>query len=759
MKKRSTFAIVLGTGFCLLASAAAAQTHAGGGAGNGLGGTDEVILAAQAMLLLFVGRGLGEIMQRFGQPAVIGNLLAGLILGPSLFGWVWPHAHNLIFPNDPKIGNLIKGVSDMGVMMLLLLTGMETDLKLVRKTGFPAIAVTAAGVAVPFALGFSAVYFLPDSILPTQGGKLVAALFIGTALSISSIKIVAMVVREMNFMRRNLGQIIVASAIMEDTAGWVIVSITLGIAGAGGLALGGLARTVIGTAIFLALSYTVGRKLVFWLIRWVNDTFVSEYAVITAILIVMLLMALITQAIGVNTVLGAFVAGVLVGESPILSQQIEDQLRGFITAFMMPIFFGISGLSADLTVLKDPALAMLTVGLVAIASIGKFAGAFAGGMASGLSVPESIAIGCGMNARGSTEVIVASIGLTLGVLTQNLYTMIVTMAVVTTMAMPPMLRWALRRLPMRPEEKERLDKEYLDAKGFVSRFERLLVSADESASGKLAARLAGFIAGQRGMPVTVVQLEKAKPAFAQMGGKIEAPLKDVAAQSAKEGHRAAREEQGEDKPHRVEVSARVETTQSDTLKKESKKGYDMLFLGLEKMHEKDGGFSTAVDRAVREFEGSLALVVAGDGDVLDTADFNILVPVNGTEASRNGAEVAFALSSSKKSRIAALHVAERSAGNGAKRGSQRHKGAGRRNERAVLKDTVALAQRYGYERIKTAVHVDMVPEEAILQEAEATGANLIVIGASRRVGDHLFLGQTVACTLKSWKGAIVLVVS
>jgi len=760
VNKKSTLGLVLGTGLCLLASAAlaAAQKHAGGGsnAGNGLGGTDEVILAAQVVLLLFVGRGLGEIMQRFGQPAVIGNLLAGLILGPSLFGWVWPQAHDLIFPGDPKIKSLITGISDMGVMMLLLLTGMETDLKLVRKVGVPAIAVTAAGVAVPFACGFAAAWFLPESILPTQGTRLVAALFLGTALSISSIKIVAMVVREMNFMRRNLGQIIVASAIMEDTTGWVIVSITLGIAGAGGFALGGLAKTVIGTAVFLGLSYTIGRKLVFWLIRWVNDNFVSEYAVVTAILIVMLLMALITQAIGVNTVLGAFVAGVLVGESPILSQQIQDQLRGFITAFMMPIFFGISGLSADLTILKDPNLALLTAGLVAIASIGKFAGAFTGGMVSGLTVSESTALGCGMNARGSTEVIVASIGLTMGVLTQNLYTMIVTMAVITTMAMPPMLRWGLRRLPMRQDEKERLEKEDLDAKGFVSQFERLLVTADESTSGKFAAQLAGFIAGQRGMPVTVVQLENKKPKSAEE--KIEAPLKEVTTDSAKEGHRAAKEEQGEDKPEKVEVSARVETKSSDALKKEGEKGYDMLFLGLEKMHEKDGGFTAAVDKAVRDFDGALALVMASDGDsdVLDAKDFSILVPVNGTEASRNGAEVAFALSSSRKSKITALHVAERAASNGAKRGRS---SGGRRNEKAVLEDATRLAKRYGYERIKTAVHVDMVPEEAILREAETGGANLIVIGASRRVGDHLFLGQTVACTLKNWKGAIVLVVS
>ena len=759
MNRKNTLGLVLGTSFCLLASTAlaAAQKHASGGAGNGLGGSDEVILTVQVVLLLLVGRGLGEIMQRFGQPAVIGNLLAGLILGPSLFGWVWPSAHNLIFPGDPKIKNLLAGLSDMGVMMLLLLTGMETDLKLVRKVGTPAVLVTILGVGVPFACGVAAAFFIPQSILPAGSTRLVTSLFLGTALSISSIKIVAMVVREMDFMRRNIGQIIIASAIMQDTIGWIIIAVTVGIAAAGGVALGPLAKTVIGTVLFLAASYTIGRRLVFWLIRWVNDTFVSEYAVVTAILIVMLGMALITQAIGVNTVLGAFVAGVLVGESPILSQHIEDQIRGFITAFMMPIFFGISGLSADMTVLKDPTLLLLTLALIAIASIGKFAGAFLGGVASRLSLPESVALGCGMNARGSTEVIIASIGLTMGALTQNLYTMIVTMAVLTTMAMPPMLRWGLRRLPMRKEEKERLEKENLDAKGFVSQFERLLVTADESDSGKLATRLAGFIAGQRGMPVTVVQLEKKKPKSKEAEEKAEAPLKEVATDSAKEGHRVAKEEQGEDKPEKVEVSARVETKPSDAVKKEGDKGYDMLFLGLGHMHEKDGGFSAAVDRAVRDFDGSLALVLSGrDKNALDGKGFKILVPVNGTEASRNGAEVAFALSPSKDSEVTALHVGERAPNNGAKRKRQ---GGQKRNEKAVLDDTVKLAKRYGYDRIRTAVHTDVAPEEAIVAEAETVGANLIVIGASRRVGDHLFLGQTVACTLKNWKGAIVLVVS
>jgi Kef-type K+ transport system membrane component KefB/nucleotide-binding universal stress UspA family protein len=746
VKQRAFQIAVLGVALLVSAGATVAAAAQDAPAGNGFGGSGEIILIAEVVLLLFIGRGLGEVMQRYGQPAVIGNLLAGLILGPSLFGWLWPDAHKLVFPGTPEAKGLIGGLSDMGVLMLLLLTGMETDLKLVRKVGTPAIAVTAAGVAVPFACGFATAYLLPASLLPTQGSRLVAALFLGTALSISSIKIVAMVVREMNFMRRNLGQIIVASAIMEDTVGWVIISITLGIAGAGGLSLGSLAKTVVGTAVFLAVSYTIGRRLVFWLIRWVNDTFVSEYAVVTAILIVMCLMALLTQAIGVNTVLGAFVAGVLVGESPILSEHIQNQLRGFITAFMMPIFFGLSGLSADLTILKDPTLALLTLALVAIASLGKFAGAFGGGMISGLSARESLALGCGMNARGSTEVIVASIGLTLGALTQNLYTMIVTMAVITTMAMPPMLRWALRRLPISGEEKTRLEKEELDARGFVAQLERLLIAADKSPSGAFATRLAGFVAGQGGHPITVLQLDS-KSAGA---GRL-ADLKEIAAEGAKGGHRSASEDKGDERPELVEISARSEVRIDQAVQKEAPKGYDMLFIGLERMHRPDGTFSAAVVRAANGFGGPMMLANAGaNPEALEGQGFNIVVPVNGTEASRRGAEIAFAISPARQSAVTALHVADRGAPAGARR---------RRGESAVLKDAARIARRYGFERIATAMHTDAAPEDAILEEAKKRGADVIVIGTSRRVGEGLYLGQTVANVLKKWKGATVLMVS
>jgi len=718
-------------------------------------GHGEVLLLAQIALLLLVGRGLGEIMQRMGQPAVIGQLLAGLILGPSLLGWIWPGAHELIFPNSVEQKNLIAGLANVGMMLLLLLTGMETDLKLVRKVGRSAVVVTATGVTLPFVLGFAMGQFLPASILPNPEHRLIASMFLGTALSISSIKIVAMVVREMNFMRRDLGQILVASAIMEDTVGWVIIALALGIAGAGVFALASVGKIVIGIVLFLVVSYTIGRRLVFWLIRWVNDTFVSEYAVVTAILIVMCVMALATQVIGVNTVLGAFVAGILVGESPILSRHIEDQLRGLITAFMMPVFFGLSGLYADLTILRNPQFAILTLGLIAIASIGKFAGAFAGGKFSGLSALESGALGCGMNARGSTEVIIATIGLTMGVLTNNLYTMIVTMAIVTTMAMPPTLRWALRRLPMRREEKRRFEKEAIDAKGFVSRFERLLIAADESTNGQFASRIAGFIAGQRGMSITVMHVNEDKKAVG--AGPPDTPLKDVATEGAKRGSRSASEDRGEDRPEKVEVLARQETKLGQAVTKEAPKGYDVLFVGVAKMCNANGSFSKDVDRAAAGFDGPLALAIAGsDAEITKGTKLKILVPVDGTETARRGAEMAFALASPKESTITAVHVSGHSS---SLRPPGRRASAKSNAERAVVEDVAELAKHYGYDDLQIAVHVDVAAETAIIEEAERCGVNVIVIGAGRRVGERLYLGHTVAHVLKRWKGSTVLVVT
>ncbi len=402
------------------------------------------VFVAEILLMLLVGRLLGELMRRLGQPAVLGQLLAGILLGPTVLGNLWPAAHHAIFPNTPEQKKMIDAVSQLGILMLLLIAGMETDFAIVKRMRRAALSSSLSGIVFPFACGL----FLSE-MLPEPEKRIVTALFLATALSISSVKIVAMVIMEVDFMRRNIGQLILASAIIDDTVGWIILAMISGIAAEGTLNVKGVSFTVGGTLIFLALSFTLGKRMVAHVIRWTNDNLRIEFAVLSAILVLMCLMSIITELIGVHTVLGAFVVGILVGQSPILTKQIHEQIRGLIIALFAPIFFAVAGLSVDLTILKHLYLVELAIGLILIASLGKLVGCYIGGRIGRLSAREATALAIGMNARGTTEIIVATIGLSIGVVSQDIYTLIVVMAVTTTMVMPPMLRWALTRIPKR----------------------------------------------------------------------------------------------------------------------------------------------------------------------------------------------------------------------------------------------------------------------------------------------------------------------
>jgi K+:H+ antiporter len=709
------------------------------------------IFVAQLLVLMLVGRLLGEAMLRIGQPAVMGQLIAGLVLGPSVFGLIAPDWQHFLFPPAKDQKAMLDAIAQFGILVLLLLTGMETDLRLARQSGRASLVASLSGIVIPFLLGVGLGEMLPDSLLPDPGKRLITSLFLGTALSIASVKIVATIVREMNFMRRTVGQVLLASAIIDDTIGWMITAVIFSLALHGAIDAFGVARSVIGTIVFMVVSLTIGRRAVFFVIRWVNDNFVSEHAVITAILLIMIGMAIVTDLIGVHTVLGAFVAGILVGESPILTKHIDEQLRGLITAFFMPVFFGTAGLSADLTILADPTLLALTAGLILIASVGKFGGAFAGAAMAGLTWREALALGTGMNARGSTEVIVATVGLSMGALNGSLFTMIVAMAVITTMAMPPTLRWALHRLPMRKEEKTRLEREEMEEKGFLPRVERLLVAIDDSANGRFATRIAGIVAGSRAMPTTVMHITRSN-----RGGKKKAEAEKEKAKEAGEtvqtvAKRADAVKGEEQNGGAIDVTTKVEkTVKPETVAEEAEKGYGLLVVGLEKPVARGNEFHDDIGKLAAGFEGPIAITDARDGLLKEPlhSRLSVLVPVNGTEVSRRAAEVAIAIARTNRASLTALYVSPRD--------TKRRRS--RQFEEAILKDISALAESYGLQ-IKTAVRSDIAADEAIVKETAQRRNNLVVLGVGRRPGDKLFFGDTAAALLEKSDKSLLFVAS
>ena len=742
-----------------LATVPGAIAAAADGAAAPYAGSSEAVFVAQIIVLIASGRLLGEAMLRVGQSAIMGQLIAGILLGPSVLGALWPDLQHAIFPPVREQKAMIDAVAQVGILMLLLLAGMETDLSAVGKLRRAALSVSLTGIAIPFACGFVAGEILPAAMLPHPEQRFITALFLGTALSISSVKIVATVIREMNFLRRTVGQLIVASAIIDDTLCWVIIAITFGIALNGQIDLAALMQSVLVAALFLVASFTIGRRVVFFLIRWANDHLVSEVPVITTILVVMGGMALITNAIGVHTVLGAFVAGILIGQSPILTRHIEEQLRGLITALFMPVFFGLAGLNADLRVLAAPLLLLFSLGFIAIASIGKFSGAFLGGAFSGLTWAESLALGWGMNARGSTEIIVASLGLSTGALGESLFTMIVAMAVVTTMAMPPMLRWALGRLPLRDEEKARLEREEFEARGFVTSIERLLVAVDESENGRLASRLAGLLAGSRGIPSTVLPLgafQSTKLAGGK-GAEVEAIVKEAAGAAQIESGKVYAGHAG------IDVVTRGRGAKAEqAVAEEARKGYDFLLVGVDPTNGTHGEIDEKATNTAAAFGGPFALAVARGRHQLERAadaPLDILVPLTGTKHSQRGLEVALALARASLGSVTALYVARR-------RGSQYrglHRiriawGAFGGNTEAILQEAVRLGDQFGV-AVRTAARTEVVAENAILSQLSAAEHNLVVMGVSPRPGAALFLGDTAAAMLSRSERSILLVAS
>jgi Kef-type K+ transport system membrane component KefB/nucleotide-binding universal stress UspA family protein len=674
-------------------------------------GPSEFLFVAQIAVLMLVGRLLGEAMLRFKQPAVMGQLIAGLVLGPSLLGALFPDFQHALFPVAKEQKAMLDAVAQFGVLLLLLLTGMETDLKLVKQTGRASAYALLAGIAVPFACGVVLGQALPDWMLPDPGKRrLITSLFLGTALSIASVKIVATVIREMNFMRRTVGQVILASAIIDDTIGWIITAIIFSLALQGHVDAWSVSKSVIGTLIFMGLSFTIGRRIVFTIIRWVNDTFVSDFPVITAILGIMCLMAITTDLIGVHP--GAFIAGILVGESPILTRHIDEQLRGLNHCLL-----------------------------------------HAGVLWHGLTLRESFALGTGMNARGSTEVIVATIGLSMDALSENLFTMIVAMAIITTMAMPPTLRWALARLPMRKQEKQRLEREEMEAKGFVPNLERLLLAVDESANGKFAASIAGLIAGSSGMPTTVMHIKtdkktgKAATVVAkERAAEAAETVKEFAGQASQIEKNEKSDEKSESK---LDVTTMVEKgPKPQAVAEEAKKGYDLLIIGLDKTVARKNEFHDDITKLATGFEGPLAVVDARNvhRDEPLASKLSIMVPVNGTDVSRRAAEVAIVLARASKAALTVLYVTP-----GGKKSARQY-------EEAILKDIVALAETYEMS-LRTAVRSDVAPEEAILKETARRKHNLVVMGVGRRPGEKLFFGDTAAALLEKSEYSLLFVAS
>jgi len=242
---------------------------------------DVLILVIQIAVLLLVARLLGELFVRMGQPSVIGEILAGIVLGPSILSGAVPFLGEFIVPQTEVQGYLLEVISLLGAMFLLLITGLETDIKLIKRHARTAIGVSFGGISITFLSGFLLGQYLPDFLLAEDSSRLIFSLFVATALAISAIPVIAKVLMDLNLMRRDIGQTILAAGMSDDTIGWILLSIVAGIAAGDAVSVGSVLQTVGSVLAFLVISFTAGRWFVLKAINFVQDEMVQHDRLLT----------------------------------------------------------------------------------------------------------------------------------------------------------------------------------------------------------------------------------------------------------------------------------------------------------------------------------------------------------------------------------------------------------------------------------------------------------------------------------------------
>jgi Kef-type K+ transport system membrane component KefB len=402
-----------------------------------------MLFLTQVAVLVVAARLGGELALRIGVPQVVGELVLGICLGPSLFGALWPSGFLALFPTDPSQRQLLELMGWIGVIFLVLLSGFETRLGLVRHAGRLVIVGWIGGFFLPFGLGFGLGWMVPSDLIGPGVRRPVFALFLATALSISAIPVIARILLDLDLLRTRIGMVIMATSVADDTVGWIILAVLTGLVMQSRIDVLTVMVAVGGTGLFLLFAFTVGQALVRRAIR-ASAHARAPFAQATVMLVVVLVGGAITQAIHVHLVLGCFVAGILIGRSPGKEKVSIEAVRHVGFAFFIPLFFAYTGIKVDLTTLTGSALPVAVAALV-LACVGKVVGAGLGARVGGLAFWEAVAVGSGRNARGAMELVIAAIGLSVGILTTPMYAIVVLIAVVTTLIAAPMLSYSVAR--------------------------------------------------------------------------------------------------------------------------------------------------------------------------------------------------------------------------------------------------------------------------------------------------------------------------
>ena len=709
-----------------------------------------LVFWAQLLALVGVARLLGHLMRRLGLPSVVGELGAGILLGPTILGRVWESGFDWLFPHDELQGGLIVAVGWVGIALLLILTGFETDLDLIGRLGRASTLVSTLSIIVPLAAGLVVGVVLPDTFLGPDATRLSFTLFIGAALAVSSLAVVAKILSELGFMRRDFGQITVAAGMANDIFGWLLLGAISALAASGefdpvdlGLTLGGMAAVIV-------FALTIGQRVVDDLLRRTRRHGENIGGGVTVAILVALAFAVVTQWIGVEGVLGAFIAGIVLGRSRFQQEAVFGHIETITASFLAPVFFATAGLRVDLGLLVDNNAIGWAALLVGVAIVAKFIGSYIGARWARLSRREGVALGAGLNARGALEVVIATVGLSLGVLNDTAYTAVVLVPLLTSLLSAVGLRLAVRNWEGTEAERTRLQKEEALASNVIVRDERILFPTRSGRHSLVASQILHF-AWPPEAEVTIARVLKGGEEPEDIG--IE-PVLNVF----------------HEREHDV-TSVSWDGAASE-LAAEARLGFGVIGVGVADIHAVDGephphgsDTPTLLGALASQLldETTVPLLIARPARNQDgrlPVISRVVVPVSGGRSSRAAQEVAVSISADLGTEVVLTHVVDRPPPSR----------VSRLLGRAAVDDQTDVAERLlraARERAeasgvhaRTELRRSESPADALVELVEECEADLVLVGGRARASEgHVFLGHTVEQVLEECDATVAVVVS
>lgn len=396
------------------------------------------LLILQIGTILIVARLVGWLFGKLHQPRVVGEMLAGILLGPSLLGWLAPNISSSLFPPD-SLGHL-NSLSQVGLLIFMFLVGLELDLGHLRELGRAAVMTSQVSIIAPFILGSTfAVYLYPrlsDPSVSFTG----FALFMGAAMSVTAFPVLARILTERNMLRTRVGSVAIACAAVDDVTAWCILAAIVVIVRASTLELP-VWLTVSGLAVFVLLMGLVVRPALRRLEMVYEKRGNLTQDLIAIILLVVLASGLMTESLGVHALFGAFLAGVVMPRHTELSRELSQKFEALIVVLLLPIYFALTGLRSSIFLISGARMWFYCAVIIVLAVVGKLGGSMLSARLNGMTWRESAAVGILMNTRGLVELVILNIGLDLGILSPALFSIMVLMALVTTLMTTPLLRW------------------------------------------------------------------------------------------------------------------------------------------------------------------------------------------------------------------------------------------------------------------------------------------------------------------------------